>query len=795
VNIVLPSSKTLFLKQDVPIPISAISPVAETMKIFVNGTLVKTTPGNTITDTIPADNFGLNWVKRWVRIEAQNNSGSAADSFSYTVIPPAVVAGLPAGVEDGINYPDASTAILCLYAPLKDNVFVIGDFNNWQIDSNFYMNITPDGNRYWLQISNLVPKQEYIFQYLVNGDLRIGDPYADKVSDPNDQYISSATYPNLRPYPSGLTTGIATYLQTNQDPYPWNATPFTPPAVKDLVVYELLIRDFTAAHDYPSLTDTLDYLANLGINAIELMPVMEFEGNESWGYNPDFSFAVDKYYGTKNGLKQFVEAAHAKGIAVILDIVCNHHFGNSPLVKLYWNASAQQPAANSPWFNPIPKHPYNVGYDFNHESPATRTYMERLIRYWLNEFHVDGYRFDLSKGFTQKNSYPDNVSLWGQYDASRITVLENYTNVIHAVNPNAYAVMEHFANNDEELVLSNHSMLLWGNITGAYGEGAMGWNESSKSDFSWASYKKRGWSQPNLVAYMESHDEERMMFKAITYGNATQPLYKIKNDTTRSLKRAELAANFFFTIPGPKMIWQFEELGYDYSIEYNGRLGLKPVRWDYLDQWRRGYTKNVFSALINLKKTLPVFATTDYTLDVAAAVKRIWLKHATMDATVLGNFGVADQNVTPAFTKTGTWYEFYTGDTLNVTDINAALAFKAGEYRLYTTVKLPKPVFTGIDENALPGILNGSRVKVYPNPSGGLFNFIINLPQRAPVEITIFNMFGQEVRKAVLNDLPQGISNTPVDLSAGNEGRIAAGIYLFRLDAGTLHETGKLIVN
>jgi hypothetical protein len=294
---------------------------------------------------------------------------------------------------------------------------------------------------------------------------------------------------------------------------------------------------------------------------------------------------------------------------------------------------------------------------------------------------------------------------------------------------------------------------------------------------------------------MESHDEERMMFKAITYGNATQPLYKIKNDTTRSLKRAELAANFFFTIPGPKMIWQFEELGYDYSIEYNGRLGLKPVRWDYLDQWRRGYTKNVFSALINLKKTLPVFATTDYTLDVAAAVKRIWLKHATMDATVLGNFGVADQNVTPAFTKTGTWYEFYTGDTLNVTDINAALAFKAGEYRLYTTVKLPKPVFTGIDENALPGILNGSRVKVYPNPSGGLFNFIINLPQRAPVEITIFNMFGQEVRKAVLNDLPQGISNTPVDLSAGNEGRIAAGIYLFRLDAGTLHETGKLIVN
>ena len=128
------------------------------------------------------------------------------------------------------------------------------------------------------------------------------------------------------------------------------------------MIYELLIRDFTAAHTFAVLSDTIDYLKRLGINAIELMPVMEFEGNSSWGYNPDYLFAVDKYYGPKNELKHFIEVAHSKGIAVILDIVCNHQFGQSPLVKLYWDGSA--PAANSPWFNQVPKHPYNVGFRF-----------------------------------------------------------------------------------------------------------------------------------------------------------------------------------------------------------------------------------------------------------------------------------------------------------------------------------------------------------------------------------------------------------------------------------------------
>ncbi|MCX6279615.1 MAG: alpha-amylase family glycosyl hydrolase [Bacteroidetes bacterium] len=795
VNIALPANKNLFLKLDDPIPVSAISPMAETMKLFVNGTLVKTSTGQYITDTILADNFGQNWVKQWVRIEAHNSTGSVADSFCYTVIPPANVADLPPGIVDGINYTGTSAAVLCLYAPGKTNVFATGEFNNWQLDQDHYMNVTTDGKRYWLQLNNLVPKQEYIFQYVVDGNLRIGDPYCDKVSDPNDQYISPATYPNLKPYPTGKASGIASFLQTDQEPYGWNSTPFTPPQITDLVIYELLIRDFTTAHDYPSLIDTLDYLKRLGVNAIELMPVMEFEGNQSWGYNPDFSFAVDKYYGTKNGLKKFVEACHLRGIAVILDIVCNHHFGSSPLVRLYWDAAAQRPALDNPWFNPVAKHPYSVGYDFNHESAATKTYMERLLGYWLTEFHIDGYRFDLSKGFTQKNSYPDNVSLWGQYDASRILILKNYTNIIHSLNPNAFSIMEHFADNSEEKELAANSMLPWGNMNYSYIQAGGGWTSGSNSDLSWGSYKQRGWTQPNLVAYMESHDEERGMFKNISAGNISKPPYSVR-DTNTALKRIELNANFFFTIPGPKMIWQFGELGYDYSITYGGdRLAPKPVRWDYQNQWRRRYTKNVFSALTELKKTQPVFATTNYTIDLSGTIKRLWLRHTTMDATVLGNFDVISRDVTPDFTKTGKWYEFYTGDSLDVQNVSATLKFNPGEYRIYTSVKLTKPIFTGIDENDFMEIAGDKHIFVYPNPSDGLFNVIINLPCASKKsEVTICDIHGKITGMVTLNQLPKGISEFTLNMAEFTQGKPVSGVYFIRIAGENYIETGKIVV-
>ena len=796
VTINLPQSKNLFVQSLDTIPVSATSPLSDTLKLYMNGNLIKTIAGKQITDTLIANNFGRNWVKRWVKIIAKNDTAAAADSFCYTVVPSPTVANLPGGITEGINYTDSTTAILCLYAPLKKYCVAIGDFNSWTVDSIYNMYITPDGNDFWLRINNLIPRREYIFQYLVDGSLRIGDPFTDKVSDPNDQYIDSATYPGLIPYPSDKTTGIASVLQTAQVPYTWSGAAFNPPVHTDLVIYELLVRDFTAQHTFLSLIDTLNYLKNLGVNAIELMPVMEFEGNSSWGYNPDFSYAVDKYYGPKNTLKQFIDTAHARGIAVILDIVCNHHFGSSPLVQLYWDSQNQRPAANSPWFNPIPKHPFNVGYDFNHDSPATRSYMQRLVKYWIQEYHADGYRFDMSKGFTQVNSYPDNLTLWAQYDQDRVNILLLYANAIWSVNPDAYVILEHFAANSEESVLSNANMMPWGNMNSAYASASEGWNQGGASDISWGSWQKRGWSKPNLVSYMESHDEERQMFFDYSSGNTSHPPYNPK-DTATALTRVALCSNFFLTIPGPKMIWQFGELGYDYSINYPSgtsasRLDPKPIRWDYYSQWGRKYLYSVFHSLIDLKKTLPVFRTTSYTLDVSGAVKRITLTDTSMDALLLGNFDVTGQNVTPGFPKTGTWYEFYTGDSLVVTDTSKALAFAAGEYRLYTTLKLPKPLFTGFREHE-GTFLPGHLLKVFPNPSTGPLTFEVLLEEKKDVELNVFNMNGKQVGVVYEGTLREGIHY--LQWNAGSLGaRLKPGMYFYHLVTGNRSESGKFII-
>lgn len=214
--------------------------------------------------------------------------------------------------------------------PRKNNTFILGDFNNWEYDDSGFMYRTPDGKRYWKTLSNLTAGQEYIFQYVVDGSIGSETRMLKKYLI-HGTINSSVNQPirGILPYPGLKTQGVATVLQTNQPGYTWEVENFEAPAKTDLVIYELLVRDFLGKHDYQTLIDTLNYLKNVGINAIELMPVNEFEGNLSWGYNPNYYFAPDKYYGPKNDFKKFIDECHKAGIAVIIDLVLNHSFGTS----------------------------------------------------------------------------------------------------------------------------------------------------------------------------------------------------------------------------------------------------------------------------------------------------------------------------------------------------------------------------------------------------------------------------------------------------------------------------------
>ena len=294
------------------------SATASTMKIYFNGVVVQTASNVSTLSASPTITTSGNQL---VVAEATIGSITKTDTLNFFVSGSVNIAPLPAGVRDGINYEAGNTsAVLVLNAPGKNRVSVIGEFpgSNWQEQSNFLMNKTPDGNYWWLRITGLTPGTEYAFQYLVDGTIKVGDPYSEKVLDPwNDVYISPSTYPNLKAYPTGSTTGIVSVLQTNAPVYNWTVPNFNRPDKRSLVVYELLARDFVANHDWKTLRDTLGYLQRLGINAIELMPLNEFDGNESWGYNPSFFLAPDKYYGPANNLKEFIDTCHRRGIAVI----------------------------------------------------------------------------------------------------------------------------------------------------------------------------------------------------------------------------------------------------------------------------------------------------------------------------------------------------------------------------------------------------------------------------------------------------------------------------------------------
>ena len=771
VQITNPSASFIFVNLNETINVEASSVFADSTLLYVNGLKVAGTNTSKVTYALTASAYG----QFQVIAKAKTATLAVYDTLFYYVRPAVTVAELPAGMKDGINYLSSTSVLLSLYAPLKNFAYVVGDFNTWRPAESAYMKRTPDGKRYWVQIDGLISGKEYIFQYMVDGNIFIGDPYAEKVSDPwNDKYIDNATYPGMIAYPSDKAQGVATVLQTSQQQYTWSSTSFTPPANQDMVIYELLIRDFTDKHSFQSIIDTLGYLKTLGINTIELMPVSEFEGNLSWGYNPNYYFAVDKYYGPAKDLKRLVDICHQNGIAVVMDMVLNHSFGTSPYVMLYWDGT--KPAATSPFYNPVAKHDYNVGFDMNHESPDTKVYASRVLKYWINEFHIDGYRFDLSKGFTQNNTL-GNTGAWGQYDASRIAILSAYYDTIVKANPKAVLILEHFADNSEEKVLAAKGMMLWGNMNYNYGEAAKG--NISNSDFSAISYINRGWTKPNLVSYMESHDEEREMFRCISSGSG-YGTYSIK-DTATALQRAALTATFFFTVPGPKMIWQFGELGYDYSINYpTGRLDSKPPRWDYMSKPNRIQLFEKYAKLIYLKKNNPLFRTTDFQMDVKGAIKNIKLNFEGKSAVVLGNFDVVNRYVTPGFSHTGKWYEYISNDSLTVSDINTEILFQAGEYRIYLSERFKNPY----------GIASPKKepfaVIVAPNPVSELCYISISFKGTDFCEISDFNLLGSKNETVY-----SGKVNTQLQLPWTPKGK---GIHILKVRIGNMVVIRKVIV-
>ncbi|MGK2862589.1 MAG: alpha-amylase family glycosyl hydrolase, partial [Chitinophagaceae bacterium] len=588
--------------------------------------------------------------------------------------------------------------------------------------------------------------------------------------------------------------------------YTWGVTNFARPNKRNLIIYEMLLRDFLSAANWNVLRDTLNYLKRMGINAVELMPVNEFDGNDSWGYNPSYFQAPDKYYGPKNLFKQFIDSCHASGIAVIMDIALNHATGSSPLAALYWNASANQTAANNPWFNTEAKHPFSVFHDFNHESRATQYFFKRVVDHWLTEYKIDGFRFDLSKGFTQFNS-GNNVALWNQYDANRVALWKMYYDSLQVISPGSYVILEHFADNNEEKELSDYGMMFWGNSNYNFSEAAMGW--ITNSNFEYGLHSVRGWTNPFLVSYMESHDEERLMYKNINFGNNSVPGYNTR-DIDVALKRVEMSAAFLLAMPGPKMIWQFGEQGYDYSINHcpdgtvnnNCRTDKKPIRWDYLQQQKRRKLYDTYTDLLKLRHHelyKDIFIANNVTIDKSLGGGFKWLKiRSAADSSQLilvGNFDVTNQTSQVLFPTAGTWYDYLNKTNFVATGTAQSITLQAGEFHLYLNRNLFNtdtiPVIDTIPTIDTTTPPNHFTAKVYPNPTNGSSVIEMEIAETGSTQIILINSGGQQSGTLFSGILTRGIHKFSL---SGKINYMAKGIYLVKAQSKNQARVIKIMI-
>lgn len=608
-------------------------------------------------------------------------------------------APVPSGAEYGINYNSDGSVTFVLYEKDKngahyDYAYVIGEFSDWGPSHEYAMKRDEASGCWWYTMTGVESGREYMFQYYLVKDepssgfsksVRISDPFSEIIYDgANDQYISAATYPDLPDYPKE-TTGLVSAFCYGDDEYQWQIPDYQIRDENNLIIYEMHFRDFSSTGDINGAMAHLDYIKDLGVNAVEVMPVQEFDGNDSWGYNPCSYLALDKAYGTRDMYKQFVDACHERGLAVIFDVVYNHMTGASPIAKLYWNAEGGDgglTADNNPWFNVTAPHPYSVYHDLNHENAFVKEYVGRSLEYLIEEYKVDGFRFDLTKGFTNT---PSDESSASREDQSRVNILDGYCRRVKAADPNAVVILEHFCDDGEQISLVNKGMKVWRNVNYAYGQSEMGYYEGSGFNALWTG--DTPWMPfGGYVGYMESHDEERNAFRSKEYGYES-----IKDNLAARMARAALNSAFFFTVPGPKMIWQFEEIGYDISIEEGGRTAKKPLHWEYYDVPERKGLYDAYSELLKFRTENPGFFTSDasFSWNVLASNwptgRDITCVAGDKAFVMIGNFDTVTRNLTAELPEVqGTWKNWLDPDEA-VPAAGGYVTFKdvaPGEYKL-----------------------------------------------------------------------------------------------------------------
>ena len=761
-----------------------------------NGDYVLKSDSNTINSQSGTSSYSYTdmniTINKNYTLEATVNGVTKTKTFSVIVDPGTDFSIMPQTYLDGITYLSDTEAVLVLYATGKDFVYVAGSFNNWQPDAGYAMKRDPSrNNKFWITLTGLTDGQIETFQYWVVDKtpiansptlVKIADPYSTLVLSPfDDPFIPASTYPDLPTYPTGQEREV-TVLQTNQTAYNWQAPNFSKPKKEDLVIYEVLIRDFDADRNFQDIIDKIDYFKNSNINAIELMPVMEFEGNESWGYNTSFHMALDKFYGTEDKFKELIDVCHQNGIAVILDIAINHAFGRNPMVRMWMNDSDNdgwgEPSSENPYFNTTAKHAYSVGSDFDHSNSFTKIYTKRVVKHWIEEFNIDGFRWDLTKGFTQNCSSGDE-GCTNSYQADRVAILKDYADYSWLLDETHYVIFEHLGGDNEEQQWANYRLgdaipkgvMMWSEMWTPYKNLAQG--QSSDINFDRMGHTAHGFTEKRTLGYPESHDKDRIMYEMTEFGINTNPSHDV-TDLNTALSRMSALGAVTLTIPGPKMVWHFAELGMENSIwtcsngvvnsDYDGnndgdcKLDTKPQpQWtnNWLGNANRNQIYNDWARLNTLKINETVFEG-EYNITSGAQTPRISIYIGDENTSgselknviVVANFSVTNQTVNPNFPYGGDWYDLMdeSNTPTTIDGSTTSINLGPGEFRVYGNQASTLSV-----EQVHASI----GLKIFPNPANNTFSLNKNISKLDIYSITgkLIKTYNGDFRKGNAFDI------------------------------------------
>jgi 1,4-alpha-glucan branching enzyme len=461
-----------------------------------------------------------------------------------------------------------------LLAPYNESVSLMGSWDDWQPSL-----MEKDERGCWRTEVQLADGDyEYKFQVVSKSYFAAGEILA--VADPK------AIEHTLDNHENSIVRVRKGQRVTHT--YNWQHDDRPLPPNEQLIIYELHVSDFNGgAADQPGtfigLIDRLDYLAELGVNAIELMPVNEFPGHHSWGYALRSLYAVENSYGTPDDLAHLVDECHGRGIRVIHDAVYNHMEMEAPLTRVdysYWFYE-QNPDGSELHFGP--KFNYEH-YDENLGTFPARDHVVNALRSWITTFHMDGIRFDCTRAL----KYYDLLS-WFREEAHKVENIKPF-----------YTIAEHIPQDGTIAGPDGPMDAAWhDNFYRQLNATALGIAYESRDPFNTHEIlrlmdgRQDGFAHPyNTIHYLNNHDQERTMF---LLGSAAGIFDE------NAFRRAKLGATLLLTAPGIPMLWMGEEFGQ----ASDKSLDRRPLNWELLDSEPNQGLFQHYKHLIHLRKSLP----------------------------------------------------------------------------------------------------------------------------------------------------------------------------------------------